>query len=93
MLCKFLNEGIQWQNLDVPVRPELDQWIWLQLTVTEDQELIAKVWVDGEKEPDGPTGRVAEWQKKDGTVVKQNRPEGPAGLIGKPWKPGDGAVH
>lgn len=49
---KLLNEGVAWVNLDVPVRPGLDQWIWIQLTVTEDGELFAKVWVDGEKEPD-----------------------------------------
>ncbi len=80
---KLLNEGVQWQNLNVQVRPELDQWIWIQLTVTDNQELQAKVWVDGEKEPDKPIKKVKEWLKKNGQVVKQNRPIGPVGLVGK----------
>ena len=80
---KLLNEGVQWVNLNKPVRPQLDQWVWVQLTVTAKQELIAKAWLDGEEEPLKPIGSVKQWQKKDGTVVKQNRPAGPAGLVGK----------
>lgn len=80
---KLLNEGVQWINLNKPVRPQLDQWVWVQLTVTSKQELIAKAWLDGEEEPLKPIGSVKQWQKKNGAVVKQNRPAGPAGLVGK----------
>ena len=80
---RLLNEGVQWVNLNTPVRPQLDQWVWVQLTVTAEQELMAKVWLDGEEEPINPTGNVNQWSKKDGTVVEPNRPDGPAGLVGK----------
>ena len=36
---KLLNEGVQWVNLNKPVRPQLDQWIWVQLTVTDKQRV------------------------------------------------------
>ena len=65
------------------MRPRLNQWVWIQLTVTEDGELIAKVWLDGEKEPDKPNGVVKEWQNKQGNVIKNNRPSGLVGLVGK----------
>ena len=80
---KLLNEGVQWVNLNKPVRPALDQWVFLQLTVTEEQELIAKVWFDGEKEPDKPIGIVKEWKNKQGNIIKSNRPSGASGLLGK----------
>ena len=89
---KLLNEGVQWVNLNKPVRPQLDQWVWVQLTVTAKQELIAKAWLDGEEEPLKPIGSVKQWQKKDGAVVKQNRPAGPCrvgrkshGSLGTRW--------
>lgn len=80
---KLLNEGVQWVNLNAPVRPGLNQWVWIQLTVTEEQELLAKVWIDGEEEPNKPTGSVKEWKNNQGQIIKGNRPSGVAGLVGK----------
>lgn len=70
---KLLNEGVHWVNLNKSVRPQLEEWVWLQLTVTEDEELLAKVWLDGEEELDKPIGKT-----KEG-----GRPSGPVGLVGK----------
>ena len=60
-------------NLGVSVVPQLEEWIWTQLTVTEEEELLAKVWLDGQDEP----------KKESGSAEEVGRPKGPVALIGK----------
>ena len=79
---KLLNEGVLWLNLFKPLRPEKEQWVWIQLTVDEKEKLLAKVWKDGEDEPDDPTGEAKDWPKA-GAIIKPNRPTGFTGLVGK----------
>ena len=70
---KLLNEGVRWINLNTPLRPQLEEWVWVQLTITESEELIAKVWRDGEDEPN----------KENGSSKEGGRPSGVVALVGK----------
>ena len=78
---RFLNEGVQWVPFKTPVRPGLDKWFWVQLTVDDQEALVGKVWMDGDKEPDEPD-TVPTWSR-GGAEVKPNRPKGIVGLVGK----------